>query len=365
MSVKGNKGEWSEFYAFIKILSDGKMNAAGRNTDVLPDKFFNVLKIIREEAGQNKKFYDISRNDEKVHIKDDEDEPVETVELDKVKKRVRGIFEEMKNASGSSFELNSAETLMNILHCSQIKASSSRKSDLKVIIHDRISPEEQELGFSIKSMLGSPSTLLNASRATNFVYKINNFESGGSNGSEVRDVINSKKLREKPKIIYGAGGDMEFYDMESEIFKKNLRKIDSQFPLMMAEMMKYYFEGKGATIPELVDLLAQNEEVFEKLGMDKDDYKYKVKKFLSAVALGMMPGRNWDGYAHAHGGYIIVREDGEVVCYHLYILDEFEEYLYRNTKLDTPSTSRHGFGKVYEEDGITKIKYNLQIRFIK
>ncbi len=365
MSIKGNKGEWSEFYAFIKILSEGKMKAADRNTEVLPDKFFNVLKIIREEAGKNRKLYDISESRDKVYIKDEEDNPIEVVDINNVKSVVKRIFSDMKNSSGSSFELNSAEKLMNTLHCSQIKASSSRKSDLKVIIHDRISPEERELGFSIKSMLGSPSTLLNASGSTNFIYKINNFNGGESENSEVRDGINCQKVRERAKSIYGAGGSMEFYDLESKIFKKNLRKIDSQFPLMIAEMMKYYFDGKGTTIPELTELLANDKEIFEKMGMNKEDYKYKIKKFLSAIALGMMPGKEWDGNVRAHGGYIIVREDGEVVCYHLYILDEFEEYLYRNTKLDTPSTGRHGYGDIYEEDGETKIKYNLQIRFIK
>ena len=94
---------------------------------------------------------------------------------------------------------------------------------------------------------------------------------------------------------------------------------------------------------------------------------FKLKKFLCEVALGMTPKKEWDGFTKAHGGYIIVKENGEIVCYHLYNRDEFENYLFNNVKLDTPSTTRHKFGKFYKdrETGEKRIKFNLQIRFLK
>lgn len=133
----------------------------------------------------------------------------------------------------------------------------------------------------------------------------------------------------------------------------------------MAEILKHYYNGKGAKLTDLVESLAEDKEFCEKTDLSKSDFEYKIKNFLSAIALGMTPKKEWDGFTQAHGGYIIVKENGEVVCYHLYNRDEFEEYLYQNTKLDTPSTTRHKFGSVYEEDGKQKLKYNLQIRFIK
>jgi len=81
--------------------------------------------------------------------------------------------------------------------------------------------------------------------------------------------------------------------------------------------------------------------------------------------LGMMPNSDWDGLLQAHGGYIIVKEDGEIVCYHVYNQDEFQSYLFNNTRMETPSTSRHGFGEIYEQGKEYYIKLNLQIRFIK
>ena len=42
--------------------------------------------------------------------------------------------------------------------------------------------------------------------------------------------------------------------------------------------------------------------------------------------------------------------------------DILRDYLLENTKLDTPSSSRHRFGNIYKENGRYFIKLNLQIR---
>ena len=359
--IKGNKGEWSEFYAFIKILTDGKIFNADKDLNLLKDNFYIVLKIIREET-KGAKHYDISKNDGKVVIIDKDDK--EILELKKIKAGVGKIFEEMKKSSHTTFEIGEAEKLMKDLHCDQIKASSGRKSDLIVVLHDIKSPIIPELGFSIKSMLGSPSTLLNASGATNFVYKIVGKDKKQDDES-INNLNGSSKVRDRANSVYEKGGDFKFLGMDSEIFRKNLRKIDSKFPEIIAEIIKLYYKGKGSKISDLVAGLAEDKVFCEKMDFSKSDFAFKVKRFLADIALGMTPQKEWDGHTRAHGGYIIVKENGEVVCYHLYNRDQFEDYLYNNTKLDTPSTIRHKFGDIYRENGEKKIKYNLQIRFIK
>ena len=356
-----NKGEWSEFYAFIKILTDGKVFTADKNLKILKDTFHLVLKIIREEAAGIKS-YDISKNDGNVSISDENNKEIDVVELEKIKSKVAGIFEEMKNSSGTTFSISLAEETMKDLHCTQVKASSGKKADLIIVLYDKKSPEFPELGFSIKSMLGSPSTLLNASGATNFVYRVI------SDKQQDEKEINSEDeftVREAAKHVYGVGKKLEFCGMDNETFRTNLRKIDSIFPQIMAEIIKHYYNGHATKISDLVDYVAKDKEFTEKIDFTKDILIMKVKNFLSSIALGMMPSKDWDGYTEAHGGYIIVKENGEIVCYHLYNRDKFEEYLFNNTKLDTPSTTRHKFGKFYEEEGEKRIKFNLQIRFIK
>ena len=79
----------------------------------------------------------------------------------------------------------------------------------------------------------------------------------------------------------------------------------------------------------------------------------------------MVPGTKWTGDFEATGGYIIVKDDGDVVCYHIYNRNAFRNYMIDNTRFDTPSTSRHGFGSIYEENSEQWLKLGVQIRFLR
>ena len=71
----------------------------------------------------------------------------------------------------------------------------------------------------------------------------------------------------------------------------------------------------------------------------------------------------WYGNFNANGGYIIVKEDGDIVCYHFFDRNDIENYLFHNTKFETPSTSRQLFGNIYQEGKLYFMKLNLQVRF--
>lgn len=47
--MKANKGEWCEFYAFLKILDEKKLHAADKNLEIIKDKFFVFQKVVRED----------------------------------------------------------------------------------------------------------------------------------------------------------------------------------------------------------------------------------------------------------------------------------------------------------------------------
>ena len=78
----------------------------------------------------------------------------------------------------------------------------------------------------------------------------------------------------------------------------------------------------------------------------------------------MVPAKSWDGHDEANGGYIIVKEDGDVVAYHLYNRSAFETYLLNTTKFERGSTTKHNFASIYKIDGNMYIDLNLQVRFI-
>ena len=247
---------------------------------------------------------------------------------------------------------------MNALDCESIKSSSNNKADIILAIHDYITLIETEIGFSIKSNLGSNPTLLNASQATNFIYQTYN----DNKKSNFDSLAEDKKIKEFVKSIISSDCIIEYSKIQSEIFNKNLRKIDSLMPVILSEFILNFYKGNGVTIKDLSHSVASS-DIIQKLDFNYEDIKFKIKNLLLNIALGMVPNTLWDGFMQAGGGYIIVKENGEIVCYHIYNIQQFSEYLFNNTKLETPSTTRHKFGSIYIEEGNYYIKLNCQIRF--
>ena len=81
------------------------------------------------------------------------------------------------------------------------------------------------------------------------------------------------------------------------------------------------------------------------------------------VALGMLPKTVWTGKYDVTGGYLVVKESGDVVCYHIYNKNDFENYLFNNTRFETASSKRNKFGSIYVEGGQQYFNLNAQIRF--
>lgn len=53
-----------------------------------------------------------------------------------------------------------------------------------------------------------------------------------------------------------------------------------------------------------------------------------LKQFLLAFALGMTVSSPWHGEFNANGGYIVVKKDGDVICYHFFDRNDLEGYLF-------------------------------------
>lgn len=141
--------------------------------------------------------------------------------------------------------------------------------------------------------------------------------------------------------------------------------LDLGMARIIAECMEKYYTGQGSEVSVATQKVAQDDPLHINTTEGQPMYAYKIKQFLLAFALGMTVSSPWDGSFNANGGYIVVKEDGDVICYHFFDRNDLEEYLFNNTKFDTPSTTRHEFGNVYKENNNYFIKLNLQIRFIK
>lgn len=207
------------------------------------------------------------------------------------------------------------------------------------------------------------STLLNASLATNFTY---NVLGSKMTQQQVEEFNETRLFKDKLSYLDNLSVYLEFSSVQNSNFEYNLKMIDSSLPVILSIIVEEYYRGKVKNIKELTQVLSEKNP----LGIANDTYQFysfKIKEFLTNIALGMMPASVWDGRYDATGGYIIVKEDGDILCYHVYNRNEFREYLFNNTRLETPSTTRHDFGKIIidSNSGSSSINLNLQIRFIK
>lgn len=358
--ITGNKGEWSEAYTFLKLLAEGRLYAADSKLQRIPGIYYPLIKILREESNGNKRNY-LYENNIKV-VDGNSGNLITSLPINDFRTNADYLLSEIKQAS-RTFSVPSVETFLNSIDVSTLKAKSTDKRDITMILHDHITGINPTLGFSIKSRLGSPSTLFNANKdATNFIYKV----SDGITSEEI-DSINSinsrRKIRDRINEIYQMGYSLEFKDMAADNFKMNLQLIDSNLPLIMGEVVLDYFSSDRNLMKDMVEQLNQINPCGYNTTNNHDFYKYKIKNLLTDVALGMTAGNVWSGKYDATGGYIIVKEDGDLVCYHVYNRNEFQEYLLNNTVLDSPSSKRHEYGSLYEENGEVLLKLNLQIRF--
>lgn len=166
--MQANKGEWSELYVLLMIFANKSIAAADKELNATEDKY-SFLQIIREEKSCRKIIYDLERPGN-VIVCEELGQAIKTISTKNLSEKAKKIFEKIKfNTSGSTFQISEANELMNEYCIKKIKADSAHKSDIIAIVRDKIA-SRQELGFSIKSQLGSPSTLLNASSQTNFVF---------------------------------------------------------------------------------------------------------------------------------------------------------------------------------------------------
>jgi hypothetical protein len=353
--MKANKGEWSEFYTFLKILDERKVCMADRELKITKDRFFIFQKIFKEDI-----IFDIMEKD--VKIINSNNEILKYFYDQDLRAKIKLIFEKIKSSDSTTFEIEEAEKIMKELLCNKIKAHSYQKAYIEAEIFDAILKTIIPLGFSVKSMVGGASTLLNASKKTNFIFKIENFQH--SNIEEINKIDTRSKVQDRIKQIEFLGGKIKFYKLSSSSFETNLKKVDTIFPQITGEMLIDFFSGKANKISDLTKLISSNKVLFSQYDLSLSDYQLKVKQFLQSIALGMIPSRIWDGFSKAHG-CIVVKNDGEIICYHLYNRDEFLTYLFENTKFESASTSRHDYGSLYIKDDEVFFNLNLQIRFIK
>ncbi|WP_394949306.1 HpaII family restriction endonuclease [Streptococcus alactolyticus] len=299
------------------------------NLEKVEKSFYVILSAIKQEGAINKEYKRIEFTNKVLLLVNN----LECIEIpyEEFEFFSQIVLESIKSGKGT-FEIPEIEPLLQKIKITKIKASNDSKKDIIFKTHDDFTGAEPIIGFSIKSYIGNKPTLLNASGATKVQYKLSRPLS--TYEVEFLHNINTRiKIKDRVEYIKDKGVLLDFDSMINETFNRNLQMVDYRMPEILGNLFleSYFVEGKS--ISDVVD------KYCDEFSEDKEIIIHKVKDLLVAVALGMEPNTKWTGLEDANGGYIVVKDDGEVLCYHIYDRNKLRNYLFRNTKFDSPSSS--------------------------
>lgn len=374
-----NNGEWAEVYIFFKVIADRKLYTADADFNPIKDVYLDVLSVIREEVkGEVYKY----KTGDTVTIFLNK-EPVGYVPVSEFIKYKDILWKLLEENTDTTFTSEEVESFLNSIHIFNPKSPAHIVSkfcggtvDIVIETQDR-SGVNRILGFSCKSDLRASSTLLNASGDnTNFVFEIT-----GPMDDEKMNKFNSifKQVKRKGETCYDVattdrmqylheiGCDINFVDTAKNISKINLIKCGGmEMPGIVAGMLKkFYFENLGGTtsVQDCIEYLAENDVVGYGFDDLKETYHGKIAHLLLCAFTGMRLGSPWNGRQAVNGGYIVVKNNGDVVAFHSTIADEFKDFLVAKMIMEGPSHSRHKDMVIYKEGDRYFLKLALQLRF--
>lgn len=344
-----NRGEWSELYAIGYLITRGGGHAADEFTQLDKSIFYKVLQVVDNPSGSSETIYKL--HDEDVEILQNGVAMVR-INKDQIAPKLNEFFQELlKQTESAAFELSTGYELMQLILKDKLSASSALSADLHLILEDvETKAETPKKGFSIKSEIGSPATIFNASHSTGLTYKI-------IGKGEPQTFQKVSAVKTNVKELVNQGFSLEFSKFDSPTFEKSLRNIDSNLPNYLAELLLAFTHSKTTNLRKVCEI------AFPENNFDSEMKIKKIKKFLSATSMGLKAATEWTGYPEEFGGLLLVKRNGDVLFYYLYNMKKFEEYLFNNLRFETPDASKHDFGQVYTEGSDHFFKLNLQIRF--
>jgi type II restriction enzyme len=344
-----NKGEWSEVYAALCIWHDSQIIGSTKDLEQDLGKRWAVdmvgvpghlpgTKLLIKDNQLSVQQFGVSQIWLSEEANNEKNE----------------LLKKIKNARTTTFSLPKDSKILEVFNrCTN--ESPQTKADLVLSVYDALTDQFISRGFNVKSQLGARSSLLNASRRTNFRFKLTPASQDDIKGYSPRSCMPNKV----------SGFALEWISMDAQ-FKANLELIDSNLPRILSWLLVWYYQyGRNCSFLDATIQLEKENPL--KVENPATYYSLKLQEFLIACGLGMSPGKPWKGNYEADGGYIIVKNDGALVAFYLIdaeLKTRLGNYLLSKCFLDTPSTTRHGFGDVIREEpsDTSSIDLNLQIR---
>ena len=375
-SIKGkklNKGEWAEFYVMMKLLGEGRLYTANKLLQKNYQNYLDVLKIIRQECETQVLEYIIDEANAVVIVKpQDSDTILATMPVSDFNDYAKMLFDGIKDVKGSSVPApDPVCDFAKVIYVSKPKAPAVKalkkqfggKNDIFIEVRDGQTAIVSIMGFSIKSKFGQNPTLFNAGSSSQYLYKLTGCddtmmdefnaitENGGRGWSKCKTYLSDHGIL------------MEFAHTQNPIYNDNLFLVRES----MAKIMAWCVKDRLIDSPGHFEVMETVERMIaaNPLGVPgaRVYYEKAIKDFLMAGFTGMTAGKEWDGKEQVNGGYIVVMDDGDVICYHSSDRESFRDYLYKNTHFEYVSADKYLWSRIVKIDGEYYIPLNLSVRF--
>ena len=372
---KMNKGEWAELYVMLKLLGEGKLYTADKMLKKKLDSYLDILKVIRQEYETQVLEYIVDEKGAAVTIKPQgSDEVFEVVPMRQFSENALTLFNSIKHAKGSSVAApDSVCEFAQFIYVSKPKAPAVKalkklfggKNDIIIEVRDGQTAIVSVMGFSIKSKFGQNATLFNAGSSSQFLFKLSNCndqtmaefnvikDGNGRGWSLCKDYLSSHNI------------GMEFDRTQYPTYGNNLFLVRESMAKILAWCVydRLVVSSTSYGVMETVERMAEANP----LGVPSPAIYYEkaLKDFLMAGFTGMTAGNMWDGKEQVNGGYIVVMDDGDVICYHSSDRETFRDYLYRNTYFEYVSADKYSWSRIIKIDGEYFLPLNISVRFYK
>ena len=375
-SIKGkklNKGEWAEFYVMMKLLGEGRLYTANKLLQKNYQSYLDVLKIIRQECETQVLEYIIDETNGVVIVKtQDSDTILATMPVSDFNDYAKMLFDGIKDVKGSSVPApDPVCDFAKVIYVSKPKAPAVKalkkqfggKNDIFIEVRDGQTAIVSIMGFSIKSKFGQNPTLFNAGSSSQYLYKLTGCNDAMMDEFNAITENGGRGWSKCKAYLSDHGISMEFARTQNPIYNDNLFLVRES----MAKIMAWCVKDRLIDSPGHFEVMETVERMIaaNPLGVPgaRIYYEKAIKDFLMAGFTGMTAGKAWDGKEQVNGGYIVVMDDGDVICYHSSDRESFRDYLYRNTHFEYVSADKYVWSRIIKIDGEYYLPLNLSVRF--
>ena len=369
-----NKGEWAEFYVMLKLLGEGKLYTADNMLKKKLDSYLDVLKIIRQEFETQVLEYIVDQDNAVVTVKPQGSKTVlATIPMQEFEDNAITLFEGLKRVKGMSvIAPDSVCEFAKVIYVSKPKAPAVKalkkqfggKNDIFIEVRDGQTAIVSVMGFSIKSKFGHNPTLFNAGSSSQYLFKLSGCDDAKMGEfNAISDGKGGRGWSLCREYLFSHSIGAEFARTQYPTYNENLFLVRESMPKILAWCVYDRLLGSNAEhgVKETVERMS----AVNPLGVGNPAVYYEkaIKDFLMAGFTGMTAGNKWDGKEQVNGGYIVVMDDGDVICYHSSDREAFRDYLYRNTYFEYVSADKYNWSRIIKIDGEYYLPLNVSVRF--